>query len=46
VRQGMTPAISALAVIIIALTVTGAIIYEIVKGAEMRREARLTQAAA
>ena len=41
VRQGMTPAISALAVIIIAITVTGAIVYEIVKNAEMRREARL-----
>ena len=38
VRQGMTPAISALAVIIIAIT---AIIYEIVKSAEMRREAKL-----
>src|ERR1700722_5237058 len=41
VRQGMTPAISALAVLIIAITVTGAIVYEIVKSAEMRREARL-----
>jgi len=45
VRQGMTPAISALAVIIIAITVTGAIIYEIVKSAEMRREARRSAAA-
>ena len=45
VRQGMTPAISALAVIIIAITVTGAIIYEIVKSAEMRREARLRMSA-
>ena len=44
VRQGMTPAISALAVIIIAITVTGAIIYEIVKSAEMRREAKLRTA--
>ena len=44
VRQGMTPAISALAVIIIAITVTGAIIYEIVKSAELRREARLRTA--
>ena len=44
VRQGMTPAISALAVIIIAITVTGAIVYEIVKSAEMRREARLRAA--
>src|ERR1700689_3561193 len=40
VRQGMTPAISALAVIIIAVTVTGAIIYEIVRSAETRRESR------
>jgi spermidine/putrescine transport system permease protein len=46
VRQGMTPAISALAVIIIAITVTGAIIYEIVKSAELRREARLRAAIA
>jgi spermidine/putrescine transport system permease protein len=46
VRQGMTPAISALAVIIIAITVTGAIIYEIVKSAELRREARLRAAPA
>jgi spermidine/putrescine transport system permease protein len=44
VRQGMTPAISALAVIIIAITVTGAIIYEIVKSAEMRRAARVRAA--
>ena len=44
VRQGMTPAISALAVIIIAITVTGAIVYEIVKSAEMRREARPAEA--
>jgi spermidine/putrescine transport system permease protein len=44
VRQGMTPAISALAVIIIAITVTGAIIYEIVKSAEMGREAKLRTA--
>jgi len=38
VRQGTTPAISALAVVIIALTVCGAIVYEIVKRAELRRE--------
>jgi spermidine/putrescine transport system permease protein len=41
VRQGMTPAISALAVIIIGITVMGAILYEIVKSAELRRAARL-----
>ena len=45
VRQGMTPAISALAVIIIGVTILGAIVYEIVQGAEMRREARLRAAA-
>jgi spermidine/putrescine transport system permease protein len=45
VRQGMTPAISALAVIIIALTVAGAIVYEIVKSAETRRQARAGAAA-
>jgi spermidine/putrescine transport system permease protein len=44
VRQGMTPAISALAVIIIAITVAGAIVYEIVKSAEMRREERQARA--
>jgi spermidine/putrescine transport system permease protein len=38
VRQGMTPAISALAVIIIAVTAAGAIVYEIVRAAELRRE--------
>jgi len=36
VRQGMTPAISALAVLIVAITVTGAFIYEIARGAERR----------
>ena len=40
VRQGLTPAISALATIIIAITVVGAIIYEAVKRREMRREAK------
>ena len=38
VRQGMTPAISALAVIIIAVTVAAAIAYELVRGRERKRE--------
>lgn len=38
VRQGTTPAISALAVAIVAITVAGAILYEILQ----RREARAT----
>jgi spermidine/putrescine transport system permease protein len=38
VRQGMTPAISALAVIIITVTVAAAISYELVRGRERRRE--------
>jgi spermidine/putrescine transport system permease protein len=46
VRQGMTPAISALAVIIIAITVAGAVAYEIVKAAELRRETAQLRAAA
>ncbi len=46
VRQGMTPAISALAVIIIAITVLGAVLYELVKGAELRREAARLRATA
>jgi spermidine/putrescine transport system permease protein len=45
VRQGTTPAISALAVLIIAVTIVGAIIYEIVKRREDReRQARLDAA--
>ncbi len=36
VRQGMTPSISALAVIIIAVAVVGAVIYELARGAERR----------
>lgn len=39
VRQGTTPAISALAVLIIAVTIAGAIIYELLK----RREDRMNQ---
>jgi spermidine/putrescine transport system permease protein len=37
VRQGMTPSISALAVLIIGVTVTGAILYEVAKAAERRK---------
>jgi len=37
VRQGMTPAISALAVVIIVITVVGAVVYEAVKRAELKR---------
>jgi spermidine/putrescine transport system permease protein len=39
VRAGTTPAISALAVVIIGVTVVGALVYEIVKRTELRREA-------
>ncbi len=42
VRQGTTPALSALAVIIIAITLVGAIAYEVMK----RREERLSAKAA
>jgi spermidine/putrescine transport system permease protein len=46
VRQGTTPAISALAVLIIAVTVAGAIAYEIAKRAEIRREEARSRTAA
>ena len=48
VRAGTTPAISAMAVVIIGVTVAGAIVYEIVKRAELRRDAAraVAQAAA
>ena len=39
VRQGSTPAISALAVTIIAITVAGTIVYELVKRREDARKA-------
>lgn len=46
VRQGTTPTISAVAVIIIAVTLTGAIIYELLKRYEDRQTAmRLRRAA-
>lgn len=38
VRQGTTPAISSLAVVIIAASIAGAIIYEVLRRAEARRE--------
>jgi spermidine/putrescine transport system permease protein len=46
VRQGTTPAISALAVIIIAVTLTGAITYEVLKRREDRIKAKRLQKAA
>jgi len=47
VRQGTTPALSALAVTIIAVTVLGAIVYEVLKRREdARREAGLRAVAA
>jgi spermidine/putrescine transport system permease protein len=45
VRQGTTPAISALAVLIIAVTLAGAVIYEILRRREAAREARAAAAA-
>jgi spermidine/putrescine transport system permease protein len=46
VRQGTTPAISALAVIIIAVTLVGAVIYEILRRREQARDEARAQAAA
>jgi spermidine/putrescine transport system permease protein len=46
IRQGTTPAISALAVVIIAVTLAGAILYEIFRRAEQRRDERRLRAAA
>jgi len=46
VRQGTTPAISALAVIIVAATLVGALIYEIVKRREDARTSARQRAAA
>jgi len=45
VRQGTSPSLSALAVLIIAVTILGAIIYEIVKQREDRRAAGRLRAA-
>lgn len=46
VRQGTTPAISALAVIIIAVTLVGAVIFEILRRREQARDDARAQAAA
>ena len=46
VRAGTTPAISAMAVVIIGVTLVGAIAYEVVKRGELRREAARAQATA
>jgi spermidine/putrescine transport system permease protein len=46
VRAGTTPAISAMAVVIIGVTLAGAILYETVKRAELRREAARARALA
>jgi len=45
VRQGTTPALSALAVIIIGISLVGAIIYEVMKRREELAAARLTERA-
>jgi spermidine/putrescine transport system permease protein len=37
VRQGTTPTLSALAVIIVAITVVGAVIYEVLRRAEQKK---------
>ena len=46
IRQGTTPAISALAVIIIVITLAGAILYEVLKRREDRGKAMRAQVAA
>jgi spermidine/putrescine transport system permease protein len=45
VRQGTTPALSALAVIIIGISLTGAIIYEVMKQREEKAAARASERA-
>jgi spermidine/putrescine transport system permease protein len=45
VRQGTTPAISALAVVIIAVSIVGAMLFEVARRAEERREGALKDAA-
>lgn len=45
IRQGTTPALSALAVIIIAISLLGAIAYEVVKRREERRSAWIAERA-
>ena len=44
-REGTTPALSALAVIIIAISLLGAIAYEIMKRREERQSAKLAEQA-
>ncbi len=46
VRQGTTPAISALAMLIVLITLVGAIAYEVLRQREQRREARALEIAA
>lgn len=46
VRQGTTPAISALAMIIIAITLVGAVAYELARRREARKEAQARAVAA
>jgi spermidine/putrescine transport system permease protein len=46
VRQGMTPSISALAVIIIAISCAGALVYEAVRATERRKLRREAESAA
>ncbi len=46
VRQGTTPAISALAVVIIAVSIIGAIAFEVLRRREERRLKSQTDAAA
>ena len=46
VRQGTTPAISALAVLIVAITLAGAVLYEVLRRLEQRREEGRSRAAA
>lgn len=45
VRQGTTPAISALAVVIIAVSIVGAVLFEIVRRAEANRDKARSEAA-
>jgi spermidine/putrescine transport system permease protein len=46
VRQGTTPAISALAVLIVGITLAGAVLYEVLRRLEQRREEARLHAAA
>jgi spermidine/putrescine transport system permease protein len=46
VRQGTTPAISALAVLIVGITLAGALLYEVLRRIEQRREEARSRAAA